>query len=231
VPVTEAASTFAASTPWHVVASGNTDKTNSLVSVGVNLDPFFTAAGHTTGMAVDADGTFHPTWHSNQTGVMQLWTATIKVDGAGVKNGATDIADLEDISKSVRLDVSKVSFDRESGTLTMTAQLRNMSKDTVVGPIKVRVLTLESGLGVPEIINADNGEHGTGAVWDFASTLPNESGSLTAMQSSAGKPLRFHLTDLRSFGAWRELKSNVMRMDTRVYGKVRKQSPKADDKK
>jgi hypothetical protein len=225
VPVTDAVTSFTPATPWHVIGTGSIDKTHSIVSVGISLDPFFTAAGHTTGIAVDADGTFHPTWHSNQTGVMQLWTASIKVDGVGLKNGAADLADLDDVSKSVTLQISRTSLDRATGRIALTAQLKNLSSDTVTGPLRVRVLTLESQLGVAEITNADNGEHGTGAVWDFSNTIH---GPLAPMQMSDAKSFTFHVSELRTLGAGRELKSGVVRMDTRVYGKLHK--PKSADR-
>ena len=55
----------------------------------------------------------------------------------------------------------------------------------------MRVLTLESEIGVPEITNADNRENGTGAVWDFTPQLPG--GKLPSMALSRQKTLTFHL--------------------------------------
>jgi hypothetical protein len=229
IPVTNQVNAYTSSTPWHVVGNGGSDATHSTVSISASLDGFFTASGHTTGMAVDADGTFHPTWHSNnQNNVMQLWTASIKVDGVGRKSGLPELAQLEDISKSVTLQISAdASLDRSNGTLKLNARLKNTSKDTIEGPIKIRVLTLESELGVPEILNADNGEHGTGAIWDFTSTL---NGPLTTWQLGANKTLVFKLSDVRSLRPGRDLKSNLVKIDARVYGKIRKK-PAADEKK
>src|SRR5258708_2503411 len=186
VPVTDAVNAYTSSTVWHFGAHGGNDATHSLVSIGASIDGFFFISGHTTGMAVDADGTFHPTWHSNQTGVMQLWIASIKVDGVGTKHGAAELAALDDISKSVSLEMTPgPTIDRGSGKITMLARLKNVStNDTIEGPVKIRVQTLESQLGVVEILNADNGEHGTGAVWDFSSTL---TGPLTSWQLGGQK--------------------------------------------
>jgi hypothetical protein len=103
-----------------------------------------------------------------------------------------------------------------------------MSNDTVDGPIKVRVLTLDSQLGVAEIADADNGEQGTGAIWDFSRTL---AGPLAPMQLSSGKTLTFRITDLRPLGAWHDYRSGIAHMDTRIYGRIRKAPPKEDDKK
>jgi hypothetical protein len=109
----------------------------------------------------------------------------------------------------------------------LTAQLRNTSNDTIEGPVKVRVLTLESALGVPEITNADNGEHGTGAIWDFSKTI----GSLAPMQVGSPKTLTFKVRDIRQIESGYALKSRVLNIGTRVYGKAHKGKPSADDSK
>jgi hypothetical protein len=230
VPVTNAVNSYAGNTPVHLGASGSSNSSQSKIHIGVNMGSFFGSGGHTTGMAVDADGTFHPTWHSNQTGVMQLYSASIKVEGVGTKSGSAELAALEDISKSVELQMlPNAKIDRGNGTVTITGRLKNISQnDTIEGPIKVRVLTLESALGVPEILNADNGEKGTGAVWDFSSTL---SGPLTTWQLAAPKTLTFKLSDIRPFGFGKELKTGMINIDAKVYGKIRKAKPTTDEKK
>jgi hypothetical protein len=86
----------------------------------------------------------------------------VKVDGTPVKHGAADLADLEDVSKSITLELAKPAFDRETGKMSMIAELKNTSKNAVEGPVKVRVVTLESEIGVPEITNADNRKDGRG---------------------------------------------------------------------
>src|SRR5205814_866280 len=125
----------------------------TLVSAHVVIRDFFVGGGHTSGLAVSTDGTFHPTWIDNRTGIPQLWSASLKVDGQVVKHGASDLAVLEEISQSVTLEFSKPRWDRGTGTLSVPAQLMNTSNDTVEGPVKVRVVSLESELGVPEITN------------------------------------------------------------------------------
>jgi hypothetical protein len=97
------------------------------------------------------------------------------------------------------------------------AQVKNASNDTIEGPLKVRVLTLESELGVAEITSADNGETGTGAVWDFSAQLPG--GKLSSMSLSAPKTLTFRISNLRPLGQSRDFKYNVLNLDTRIYGR------------
>ncbi len=229
VPVTDGVNAYLPSTSWNVSGGASSDDKIPLVSVFLRLGPFFNSGGHTSGMAVDADGTFHPTWIDNHTGVAQLWTASIKVDGTAVKHGAADLADLEDISKSVNLELSKLSFDRETGNVSIMAQVKNISKDTVEGPVKVRVLTLESESGVPEITNADNGQNGTGAVWDFTGQI---SGSkLESMKLSEPKKLTLRITDLRPFRQGKDFKSGVLNMETHIYGKLHKTKEEKDKDK
>jgi hypothetical protein len=227
--ITDVVNSYTASTPWHLTGSGMQNKTASTVSVNVGLDVFFTSGGHTTGMAVDADGTFHPTWHSNnKEGVMQFWTASIKVNGVGKKNGSDEFASMEDISKNVVLQISDPQIDRGSGKITLMARLKNMTNDTVEGPVKVRVISLSSALGVAEITNADNGKDGGGAVWDFSSVV---TGPIGPMQLSGGKTLSFKVSDLRPLMGGRGYTGGLINMDTRVFGKLRKAKPPTEEKK
>jgi hypothetical protein len=123
---------------------------------------------------------------------------------------------------------SGAKVDRATGRITMLARLKNnTASDTIVGPVKIRVQTMESALGVPEIVNADNGERGTGAIWDFTSTL---SGPLTTWQMGAEKTLVVQLNDIRSLGQGRDTRTGLFTMDARVFGKVKKAKPKAEEK-
>jgi hypothetical protein len=219
VPVTDGANAYTPTTPWNVSGfAGNNDKTG-LVTVAVAFKVFFTSGGHTSGMAVDTDGTFHPTWIDNRTGVAQLWSAPIKVHGAVLKHGAADLADLDDISMSVTLELSKVTFDRKTGSASMIARVKNTSRFTVEGLVKVRILTLESEYGVPEITNPDNGEHGTGAVWDFTKQI--QGGTLGSMKLSEPKALSFRLTDVRPLRQGKDFKNILFNFETHIYGKLR----------
>ena len=226
VPVTEFVNGYPPSLPWDLNAGASSDDATSVVSMYVGVDSFFVSGGHTSGLAVDADGTFHPTWVDNHTGVAQLWSATVKVEGTAVKHGAADLADLKDISKSVTLELSKPDFDRVKGTLSFSARLKNISKDGVEGPVKVRVLTLESDLGVPEITNADNGQDGTGAVWDFTPQLAGA--PLASMKLSATRTLSFRVSDLRPLAQGKDFKASLFNLDAHVYGKLHKEKSDKD---
>jgi hypothetical protein len=229
VPVTDFVNSYPQTIPWDLRGGASSDDKASLVSVFVGVESFFISGGHTSGLAVDAGGTFHPTWVDNHTGVAQLWSASVQVEGPVVKHGAADLAEFEDISKSVTLELSRPAFDRATGTLSVSARLKNISKDTVEGPVKVRVLTLESDLGVPEITNADNGQSGTGAVWDFSSQLAGS--PLASMKLSAPRTLIFRVSDLRPLAQGKDFKFSFLTLDTRVLGKLHKEKSEKEEGK
>jgi len=84
----------------------------------------------------------------------------------------------------------------------------------------VRVVTLESDLGVAEITDADNGEHGTGAVWDFTPQLAGK--PLESMKLSETRTLTFLLKDLRVLRPGRDFKRSLLTVDSHIYGKLHK---------
>ena len=220
VPVAEASADFPPTTPWDLRVFGAPLKTSPL-SLNFTVHSFFTRGGDTSGLAVGSDGTFHPTWIDNRTGIAQLWSALVKVNGTVVKHGSADLAALDDITKSMSLDLSKPRFDPSTGNLSMTAILKNISTDIIEGPVSVRSLTIESEFGIPEITNAENGEKGTGAVWNFTPQLSK--GRLLPMEASRPKILTFRISDLRSLAEISEFMASVISLDLRVYGKFRQE--------
>jgi len=182
--------------------------------------------GDTAGLAADVDGVFHPVWADNRTGVAQVWTAPVTVRAVAVKNGAAELAVLDDISKQVSLDLNLVqqSYDRQSDTITIIARMRNTSESVLHGPIKARVVGLYSDLAIPRVIDADNGAKGTGAVWDFTATLRD--GELAPGETSKPRQLVFGLSDIRPFrqghdyayGKSTQFRWGLINLDVRVLG-------------
>ena len=62
---------------------GMTDSATATVTMALRLDLFFESGGHTTGLVAGADGVFHPVWVDNRTGVAQMWTAPVTIEGEG----------------------------------------------------------------------------------------------------------------------------------------------------
>jgi hypothetical protein len=182
--------------------------------IRLTLNAFTFTGGDTASMEAGADGVFHPFWSDNRTGVPQLWTARITVTGKALRNGAADLQDLDDISDRVVLDFGNPRFDRATNTLSTDAFLMNTSKAPLSGPIKVRVLSMRSSLGIPEILNADNGEKLKGAVWDFSALL--DGNQLKPGEESKAKRLEFHLSQAKPL--MRSI--DLIDIDARVLGKA-----------
>jgi hypothetical protein len=163
--------------------------------VGVDVGRYeWITGGHTSGLAADGAGRFHALWIDNRTGIHQVYSSQIDVTGAAVKNGSPALADLADVSDKVDLQVLSTSYDEKAQTVTISARLKNHSKDTLRGPMKARVVVLQSDFAVPHVANADNQMAGTGAVWDFSSLLNN--GELKPDETTQAKTLLFHLQDV-----------------------------------
>jgi hypothetical protein len=225
--VSDGASTFTDRTEW--VQSGprisgggsrRAPASGRPISVAMSIDPFFVTGGHTSGMAVGADDVFYPVWTDNRTGIAQMWTAPVTVRGAVTRHGAGELAQLDDVTDRVALEARSTSFDRATGTLTLTARLRNTSREALRGPVKVRVIRLSSQLGVPSVVGAANGINGTGAILDFDATIPRSG----LLPDSAGAPraLTFRLADIRPLRPTRQspgFTSGLIQLDVRVYAR------------
>jgi hypothetical protein len=194
------------------------------LAVRVAVDSFFFSSGHTSGLVADAGGAFHPIWTDNRTGISQLWTAPVTVASEAVRNGSKDLADLDDVTTKVTLDVTGTTYDRSTRTVVMRARVKNTSKDTVRGPVKVRVIALQSDAAVPTIVNATNQIAGPGAVWDFSPAV--KSGELKPDEASDPLELRFKLDDIRALHQGKRLRFGLVNLDARVLGRlVRATSP------
>lgn len=128
--------------------------------------------GHTMGLTADANGGFHPLWVANPTGIPQLWTTNIAVDGKAVKNGSPDLAKLEDGTKLVRLEFLDRYYNLKTHSLDFDLRLKNASKTRIRGPLKVRVLDVGSYVGEVTIQVGGAERSVEGTVWDFTSVLP-----------------------------------------------------------
>jgi hypothetical protein len=188
------------------------------LSAGLSYANFTFAPGHNGAFAADAAGDFHPAWIDYRTGMAQLWTASVHVDGKVAKNGGGDLADLADLSNRVNLTILNTTYDRITNRLTFHTRLHNTTRaDTLRGPLKARVLTLTSEVAkTVEIANADNQVRGVGAVWDFTPLLKD--GVLLPDSLSATKDLVFQLVGLGSFREGMDLKLGFVNMEARVLG-------------
>jgi hypothetical protein len=129
--------------------------------------------GHTMGLTADAKGGFHPLWIANPTGIPQVWTTDIVVDGKVVKNGSPGLAKLQNASKLVRLEFLDRYYNLKTHTVSFDLRLENSSKATIRGPLKVRVLDVGSYVGAVTVQSGGSERPAEGTVWDFSSLLPS----------------------------------------------------------
>jgi hypothetical protein len=113
------------------------------------------SGAHTAGLAADASGAFHPLWAGNSTGIPQMWTATVTIDGVVQRNGTAELAALKDVSDKVEYRYTNRRYTRATQTVEADVELFNASKDTIRGPLALRVLSVSSELGVPQLDNPD----------------------------------------------------------------------------
>src|ERR1051325_11244524 len=172
------------------------------------------AGGHTAGLTADANDVFHPFWVDNRTGVSQIWTAPVVIRGTVAKNGSVDLARLDDVSTSTMLELSDCRYEKENNIVSCSARIKNTSKNALPAPLKMRVVMLTSDLGTARILNADNGETGVGAVWEFSKEI--DSGWLKPDENSHSKLFRFQILDPQEFWQNNRFKSTFVLMDFRV---------------
>ncbi len=150
--------------------------------------------GHTAGLAADADGVFHPLWVDNHTGVHQVWTAPVTVAGSAIMNGSTDLAKLADVSGHCIMRLLEVTYDQNTREMAAKIEIENVSRQTITGPIKLRLTDLISPIGNVLVENADNHISGPGAVWDFSAEI--SPAGLAPDASTKSREIRLRFTSI-----------------------------------
>lgn len=153
------------------------------------------AGGDYMGLAADARGTFHPFWADARGGSFQIWTARVRVERAGEEGAAaaaTPDTENRRVNGRVELVSDPASWDPEARVIEVPVRLRNVSDEPIYPPLEIEVVMLGWAdlpeelqefwsERAPEILNADNGETGAGAVFDYTATL----GDLEALAPDA----------------------------------------------
>jgi hypothetical protein len=128
--------------------------------------------GHYTGLAADAKGRFHPMWADRRNGPQQLYTAVVEVFLE--KPQLPTLSEEIDVTEKVRLIEGKAKFDEMKGISTFDLQIQNVSQEPIFAPLILKVSAVKKGwkdLDTIEILNSDNYQKATGAVWDFSSLM------------------------------------------------------------
>lgn len=165
----------------HAVVSGGgrrrTRERTDSVTVGVWPAPrsyyaWNAAPGDYAGMAAGADGVFHAFWIANPTGVGELYTAQVTVNGTVRRLSDGELANLENVTSAIEFQYTSSVWDAKTRMLSLEYQLLNTSRDTIVGPLKLRIVRLESDLGVPTLLLGRASTGGTGTILDVSHTVP-----------------------------------------------------------
>jgi hypothetical protein len=125
--------------------------------------------GHYTGLTADSNGVFHALWSDRRNApVQQLFTATIEIGNGADPAPATHETD---VTKLVQLVGETATYNAGTHETTFEMQLRNISDQTIYGPLRVRITGIGAYSGHPTavIVNADGGTKEPS--WDFSKLL------------------------------------------------------------
>ena len=200
--------------PWSASWPGSRGKIRVSFTTALSR---YANGGEYAGLAADADGAFHALWPDSRTGTFQAWTTKVRVERDPASSGkakAASSAPPIDLKEHVDLLVDPATYDAATQELRLPVRIRNRSEKTIRGPLQVRVKTFDSGMGnvlkqdTPSILNAANGQSGTGAVFDYSQAL----GDFEVLEPGAVTELviwRFKLAAVRTAA-----------MDVEVTGRV-----------
>jgi hypothetical protein len=177
------------------------------LGISVRQSRSYFTGGDTAGLAASADGLFHALWIDNRTGVPQVWTAAIKINGNIVgsteqgfsntfKSPATDgekrdSRGPDNITSRVIFEFSEGRYDSKTETFFIRAHLVNTSSETLIGRLVVTVKQLRPEWA--EIINSDNRKPSTDAIFDFSSLVTKN--ELAPGERTPGKLIKIHIRD------------------------------------
>jgi hypothetical protein len=154
--------------------------------------PRFPSGGDYMGMGVDAHGAFHPVWIDARTGVNQAWTATVVPSAPGAP-----IAGLskQDVSSKMQLEFGVGAWDAATQSLTVPMRLHNTSHDTLYPPFTINVTGTKNpyykdSKTAVTILNADNGQAGVGATFEFGASTVGNLGQLLPGADTSSKALK-----------------------------------------
>lgn len=171
--------------------------TNSLwtsIHPGIALKAGTPATASSASITVDVYSLANTVWRACglvATGdrVLAVWPSG-RIDetrlNLGVLVPAASVSSDEHVSfsnKSAEVDVTSQSaivyggeqdFDDKTGTLRICLALANRGNTSIRVPVKVEAIEVESPASAVSILNATNGGHGKGAVWDISDSVTGD---------------------------------------------------------
>jgi hypothetical protein len=172
------------------IASGRLRRTSNTVELSLLRYVKHLTGGETAGLIADETGYFHAVWVDDRTGVDQLWTAAIGVNGAPTKNGDPNSAGMEDVSSDVSL-LTDTLVNQRNTIVSATVRLRNDSNHKLRYPLELRVVSIGSQVATLEILDSDNHQKGPGAIWNIPQSVDN---AIDPGQTSQPVTLTFKLS-------------------------------------
>jgi hypothetical protein len=198
------------------VRRGGASESSSIVA-DITVHGHGYTAGEYGGLTASADGIFHPLWMDNRTGVPQLWTASVRVEGRVVRHGSDKLADLRDITPRVALEMLNVRYDQSRGVVTGELRISNSSTDTIRGPFWVRVLQARSMWGTLAAVSVDGGAASENAVVDFAASVPK--GYLAPGEVSSVRPFTVTLKDPKHIDPVSRADKSLVTLRAKVFAR------------
>src|SRR3984885_6022316 len=201
--------------PWHLTA-GADGRQKAVFETALQV--WTDNGGDTAGLVCDVDGAFHPVWIDRRSGLSQVSTTRIVVNGSGLPNGGKGLELLRDWSAKAEVRYSMAHVDRAKKEIAISASILNKSKERIPGRLILRLLALSSCSGRIEVQNADNGITASGAIWEFRAPSGE---SLAPGALSVPRTLRFKLAHapLGPPQLLSDSQPNLLEMDTKIIGK------------
>ena len=215
VRVSEAPNTVEGNEHWIFKAGASHASRGQPISVFIRRS-IWQSSGHTAGLATDSNGTFHAFWIDNRTAIRQVWTAPIVVSGTVIKNGSKELANLEDISDKVDVEVGRVAFDRAKHVLSAALRLKNISQEKITAPVKLRIVKVLSPVCRLEALRGEE-PIGIGTILDFTDRL--RGGVLKPNDFSSPYDVHFTLDCNETFRSERKWIDPILEFDVRVFAK------------
>jgi len=150
--------------------------------------------GDYLGLAAESDGAFRVFWADSRNKAFQIYTAQVKVvldeqepetipEPDSNQDAAHKPIKTEQtlLNSQVALAYDPGRYDLQTGVLMLPVRLRNVCREPIYGPLKVKVRGFtdeemkkyqpDLEPNIPEILNSSNGRKGAGAVFDYAASL------------------------------------------------------------
>lgn len=225
--VSETPNTYGKNTEWIVNASAYPRSSGSTHTFQFLLTGFFYDGGDTSGMTVNAAGVFYPFWVDNRTGVSQLWTAPVTVNGKVSRNGLAELRDFIDVTSKMEIEFSNLSYDRAEDLLHATIRLKNTSRETIEGPLKMRALGFRQrdslgdfAVGTPEVIGAGTGEDRRKGLFILDLTGLMQDNRLRPGELTQARRLTFRLSNVQPLRQGKRINRRLVSFDARILART-----------